>query len=86
MSLHVGVLREAGTPNVKVGVVGAGTTSIFAEIMQSSERSLDVAFSPSKGTHGCTYTLAVPRIFCCLYTKVVFLCRVTISKRNVFIS
>uniref|UniRef100_A0A6N2NKB6 Uroporphyrinogen-III synthase n=1 Tax=Salix viminalis TaxID=40686 RepID=A0A6N2NKB6_SALVM len=35
-------------PKVKVGVVGAGTASIFEEVMQSSERSLDVAFTPSK--------------------------------------
>jgi len=48
------VLRVAGTPKVKLGVVGAGTASIFEEVMQSSERSLDVAFTPSKGTHGCT--------------------------------
>ncbi|KAJ6871858.1 hypothetical protein NC651_031053 [Populus alba x Populus x berolinensis] len=38
-----------GTPKVKVGVVGAGTASIFQEVMQSSERSLDDAFTPSKG-------------------------------------
>ncbi|KAJ6709803.1 UROPORPHYRINOGEN-III SYNTHASE CHLOROPLASTIC [Salix koriyanagi] len=50
---------EAGTPNVKVGVVGAGTTNIFAEIMQSSERSLDVAFSPSKAT-GKVLALELP--------------------------
>ncbi|KAJ6872258.1 hypothetical protein NC651_031381 [Populus alba x Populus x berolinensis] len=42
--------RVAGTPKVKVGVVGAGTASIFEEVMQSSERSLDVAFTPSKAT------------------------------------
>lgn len=43
----------AGTPNVKVGVVGAGTASIFNEVMQSSGRSLDIAFAPSKGIHRC---------------------------------
>ncbi|CAK7347586.1 unnamed protein product [Dovyalis caffra] len=41
---------SAGTPNVKVGVVGAGTASIFEEATQSSERSLVVAFAPSKAT------------------------------------
>lgn len=43
-------LRAAGTPDVKVAVVGAGTASIFDEIMQSSRKSLDVAFVPSKGS------------------------------------
>ncbi|KAG8654727.1 uroporphyrinogen-III synthase, chloroplastic isoform X2 [Manihot esculenta] len=42
--------KVAGTPNVKVGVVGAGTASIFNEVMQSSGRSLDIAFAPSKAT------------------------------------
>ncbi|KAK6938717.1 Tetrapyrrole biosynthesis, uroporphyrinogen III synthase [Dillenia turbinata] len=41
--------RAAGTPKVTVGVVGAGTASIFEELKQSSQ-SLDVAFSPSKAT------------------------------------
>ena len=43
------VLRAAGTPKVKVGVVGAGTASIFEEVAQSSKCSIDVAFTPSKG-------------------------------------
>ncbi|KAL5982410.1 hypothetical protein ACLOJK_016481 [Asimina triloba] len=42
--------KAAGTPNVRVGVVGAGTASIFEEAMRSSQRSLDIAFSPSKAT------------------------------------
>ncbi|XP_059637099.1 uroporphyrinogen-III synthase, chloroplastic isoform X2 [Cornus florida] len=42
--------KAAGTPNVKVGVVGAGTASIFEEASQSSKRSLHVAFTPSKAT------------------------------------
>uniref|UniRef100_A0A7C9EAL9 Uroporphyrinogen-III synthase n=1 Tax=Opuntia streptacantha TaxID=393608 RepID=A0A7C9EAL9_OPUST len=41
--------RAAGSPNVKVGVVGAGTASVFEEVMQSSN-SLQVAFTPSKAT------------------------------------
>lgn len=45
------VFRDAGTPNVKVGVVGAGTASVFEEVMQSSKQSLDLAFVPSKGTY-----------------------------------
>lgn len=43
------VLRAAGTPHVKVGVVGAGTASIFKEVLVSAKQSLDVAFAPSKG-------------------------------------
>ncbi|XP_021896451.1 uroporphyrinogen-III synthase, chloroplastic isoform X2 [Carica papaya] len=41
--------KAAGTPNVKVGVVGAGTACIFEEVMQSRQ-SLDLAFVPSKAT------------------------------------
>ncbi|KAJ6344643.1 hypothetical protein OIU76_006211 [Salix suchowensis] len=47
-SVFLEAWKAAGTPKVKVGVVGAGTASIFEEVMQSSERSLDVAFTPSK--------------------------------------
>ncbi|KAF8405071.1 hypothetical protein HHK36_009968 [Tetracentron sinense] len=42
--------KAAGTPEVQVGVVGSGTASIFEEVLQSSQRSLKVAFSPSKAT------------------------------------
>lgn len=41
--------RAAGSPKVKIGVVGAGTASVFEEVVQS-ECHLSVAFSPSKGT------------------------------------
>ena len=44
------LFRAAGTPSVRIGVVGAGTASIFENLMQSSKQSLDVAFAPSKGT------------------------------------
>ncbi|KAI8549858.1 hypothetical protein RHMOL_Rhmol06G0057600 [Rhododendron molle] len=40
--------KAAGTPNVKVGVVGAGTASIFEEVAESSNGHIDVAFAPSK--------------------------------------
>lgn len=43
--------RASGTPNVKIAVVGAGTASIFKEVMQSLKQSLDVAFVPPKGTY-----------------------------------
>ncbi|KAK4860254.1 hypothetical protein QYF36_020036 [Acer negundo] len=42
--------KAAGTPNVRVCVVGAGTASIFQEVMRSSKHSLDLAFTPSKAT------------------------------------
>lgn len=41
--------RVAGTPNVRIAVVGAGTASIFDEVTQLSKQYLDVAFAPSKG-------------------------------------
>lgn len=49
-SVFLEAWKEAGTPNVRVGVVGAGTASIFEEVIQSSKCSLDVAFAPSKAT------------------------------------
>ncbi|XP_030950333.1 uroporphyrinogen-III synthase, chloroplastic isoform X2 [Quercus lobata] len=49
-SVFLEAWKAAGTPNVKVGVVGAGTASVFEEVMQSSKQSLSVAFAPSKAT------------------------------------
>ncbi|ONI33686.1 hypothetical protein PRUPE_1G440800 [Prunus persica] len=49
-SVFLEAWKAAGTPNVKVGVVGAGTASIFEEVIQSSKQSLNVAFVPSKAT------------------------------------
>ncbi|GFS33185.1 RNA-binding protein 47C' [Actinidia rufa] len=40
--------KAAGTPKVKVGVVGTGTATIFEEVAQSPKCSIDVAFAPSK--------------------------------------
>ncbi|KAL6995559.1 uroporphyrinogen-III synthase [Sarracenia purpurea var. burkii] len=42
--------KAAGTPKVKVGVVGAGTASMFEEVLQSSKCYIDIAFAPSKAT------------------------------------
>ncbi|CAA2972040.1 uroporphyrinogen-III synthase, chloroplastic isoform X1 [Olea europaea subsp. europaea] len=42
--------KAAGSPKVKVGVVGAGTASVFTEVLRSSKQYLDVAFAPSKAT------------------------------------
>ncbi|XWS25663.1 hypothetical protein CRYUN_Cryun27aG0086900 [Craigia yunnanensis] len=49
-SVFLEAWKEAGTPSVRIGVVGAGTASIFENLMQSSNQSLDVAFAPSKAT------------------------------------
>ncbi|KAK9023263.1 hypothetical protein V6N11_003488 [Hibiscus sabdariffa] len=45
-SVFLEAWKAAGTPSVRIGVVGAGTASIFKNLKQS----LDVAFSPSKAT------------------------------------
>ncbi|XP_019152742.1 PREDICTED: uroporphyrinogen-III synthase, chloroplastic isoform X1 [Ipomoea nil] len=52
--------KVAGTPNVRIAVVGAGTASIFDEVTQSSKRYLDVAFAPSKAT-GKVLALELPK-------------------------
>ncbi|XP_065880877.1 uroporphyrinogen-III synthase, chloroplastic isoform X2 [Euphorbia lathyris] len=49
-SVFLEAWKAAGTPNVKVGVVGAGTASVFKEAMQFFGQSLDIAFVPSKAT------------------------------------
>ncbi|XP_021729626.1 uroporphyrinogen-III synthase, chloroplastic-like isoform X2 [Chenopodium quinoa] len=41
--------RAAGSPHVKVGVVGAGTATVFEDVVQLSN-CLEVAFAPSKAT------------------------------------
>ncbi|XP_035541945.1 uroporphyrinogen-III synthase, chloroplastic isoform X3 [Juglans regia] len=48
-SVFLEAWKAAGTPNVNVGVVGAGTASVFDDVLQFSNRSLNVAFAPSKG-------------------------------------
>ncbi|KAG2554246.1 hypothetical protein PVAP13_9KG649700 [Panicum virgatum] len=40
--------KAAGSPKVRVAVVGAGTARVFDEVSQSDDQSLEVAFSPSK--------------------------------------
>ncbi|CAA7395155.1 unnamed protein product [Spirodela intermedia] len=49
-SVFLDAWKAAGCPGVRLGVVGAGTASIFNEVLQSTEKSLEVAFSPSKAT------------------------------------
>ncbi|PHT51158.1 Uroporphyrinogen-III synthase, chloroplastic [Capsicum baccatum] len=52
--------KAAGTPSIRVGVVGSGTASIFDEAVQSSKQYLDVAFAPSKAT-GKVLALELPK-------------------------
>ncbi|CAM0871835.1 unnamed protein product [Alopecurus aequalis] len=40
--------KDAGSPKVRIAVVGAGTARTFDEVLQSDDGSLEVAFSPSK--------------------------------------
>ncbi|PIN12813.1 Uroporphyrinogen III synthase UROS/HEM4 [Handroanthus impetiginosus] len=42
--------KAAGTPKVRIGVVGAGTASVVEKIQPSLKQSLTVAFAPSKAT------------------------------------
>ncbi|KAK8951800.1 hypothetical protein KSP39_PZI003440 [Platanthera zijinensis] len=49
-SVFLEAWKTAGSPNVRIGVVGSGTASVFHEVLQSGDRHLNVAFSPSKAT------------------------------------
>ncbi|XP_059453413.1 uroporphyrinogen-III synthase, chloroplastic isoform X1 [Corylus avellana] len=49
-SVFLEAWKAAGTPSVNVGVVGAGTASVFEDVRQFSKQSLNVAFAPSKAT------------------------------------
>ncbi|XP_039171858.1 uroporphyrinogen-III synthase, chloroplastic isoform X1 [Eucalyptus grandis] len=59
-SVFLEAWKAAGTPNVKVGVVGTGTASIFDKVMQR-DGTLNVAFTPSKAT-GKVLASELPRI------------------------
>ncbi|XP_008782200.2 uroporphyrinogen-III synthase, chloroplastic isoform X2 [Phoenix dactylifera] len=52
--------KAAGKPNVRIGVVGSGTASIFHHILQLPDQSLKIAFSPSKAT-GKLLALELPK-------------------------
>ncbi|GMN40052.1 hypothetical protein TIFTF001_009286 [Ficus carica] len=49
-SVFLEAWKASGSPNVKLAVVGAGTASIFKEVMESSKQYLNVDFVPSKAT------------------------------------
>ncbi|PIN19099.1 Uroporphyrinogen-III synthase [Handroanthus impetiginosus] len=42
--------KNAGTPKVRVGVVGDGTARVFEKIVPSAKQNLNMAFIPSKAT------------------------------------
>lgn len=73
------LFRAARTPNVRIGVVGAGTASIFENLKQSSKQSLHVAFAPSKGTDHS------PHDFICVSSLLVFAYRHAYTLMDVFI-
>ncbi|VFQ86888.1 unnamed protein product [Cuscuta campestris] len=52
--------KVAGTPNVRIAVVGVGTASIFDKVSWPSKQCLDVAFAPSKAT-GKVLALELPK-------------------------
>ncbi|RZC67258.1 hypothetical protein C5167_010948 [Papaver somniferum] len=52
--------KAAGSPKVQVGVVGAGTTAVFKDVLQSPQQSLNISFSPSKAT-GKVLALELPK-------------------------
>ncbi|XP_047336991.1 uroporphyrinogen-III synthase, chloroplastic isoform X2 [Impatiens glandulifera] len=58
-SVFLDAWKAAGTPSVRIGVVGAGTASIFEEAKQTSN-SIDIAFAPSKAT-GKVLAIELPR-------------------------
>ncbi|CAI0465252.1 unnamed protein product [Linum tenue] len=61
-SVFLEAWKEAGTPKIKIAVVGAGTASIFEGVIQSSNQLLDIAFSPSKGSEWIVVLLATGKV------------------------
>ncbi|PIA46387.1 hypothetical protein AQUCO_01500132v1 [Aquilegia coerulea] len=59
-SVFLDAWRAAGSPQVRIGVVGAGTARIFKEAVQSSSQALNIAFSPSKAT-GKVLAMELPK-------------------------
>ncbi|KAF3786898.1 Uroporphyrinogen-III synthase [Nymphaea thermarum] len=59
-SVFLDAWKAAGTPKVQIGVVGAGTASVFEDASQPLQHYLDVAFSPSKAI-GKVLALELPK-------------------------
>ncbi|CAL9079510.1 unnamed protein product [Musa textilis] len=69
--------KVAGTPKVRIGVVGAGTASVFQDTMESTEQSLEIAFSPSMGTQCC---LLMVKSYLDLYNSFFVLSKILVSR------
>ncbi|XP_038984423.1 uroporphyrinogen-III synthase, chloroplastic [Phoenix dactylifera] len=52
ISSHLSYMGCWKTPKCELGVVGSGTASIFHDILQLPDQSLEIAFSPSKAKGG----------------------------------
>ncbi|CAN6465757.1 unnamed protein product [Victoria cruziana] len=59
-SVFLDAWQAAGTPKVQIGVVGAGTASVFENVSQPLQHYLDIAFSPSKAI-GKVLALELPK-------------------------
>lgn len=57
------IVSSAGNPKVKIGVVGAGTASIFDSVPQASKHFLDIAFAPSKGNFMGLFICDIHKLF-----------------------
>ncbi|KAI3922192.1 hypothetical protein MKX01_005881 [Papaver californicum] len=59
-SVFLNAWKAAGSPKAQVGVVGAGTATVFKDVLQSPRQSLNISFSPSKAT-GKVLALELPK-------------------------
>ncbi|KAI3947666.1 hypothetical protein MKX01_034331 [Papaver californicum] len=59
-SVFLNAWKAAGSPKAQVGVVGAGTATVFKDVLQSPQQSLSISFSPSKAT-GKELALELPK-------------------------
>ncbi|KAI3938151.1 hypothetical protein MKW98_018707 [Papaver atlanticum] len=59
-SVFLNAWKAGGTPKAQVGVVGAGTATVFKDVLQSPQQSLSISFSPSKAT-GKVLALELPK-------------------------
>ncbi|XP_026401533.1 uroporphyrinogen-III synthase, chloroplastic-like isoform X1 [Papaver somniferum] len=59
-SVFLNAWKAAGSPKAQVGVVGAGTATVFKDMLQSPQQSLNISFSPSKAT-GKVLALELPK-------------------------
>jgi hypothetical protein len=77
-SVFLEAWKTASSPEVQIGVVGAGTARVFEEAMKSADGLLHVAFTPSKGSitflfRLCFYTLHFSLYICnlCIFKHLI---------------